>query len=168
MRIILVGFMGAGKTVVGKTIAKKLNINFIDIDLEIEKREGKNISSIFKEYGEIYFRNIETNMLKEFLTMNDVIISTGGGVVTIDENCRLIKKENNVIFLDASVDTIYKHLLKCIDKRPLLKDSKNLKESISQLLSKRYNRYKDVSTITIDTNGKNIEQVVSQVLVYII
>ncbi len=107
-------------------------------------------------------------MLKEFLTMNDVIISTGGGVVTIDENCRLIKKENNVIFLDASVDTIYKHLLKCIDKRPLLKDSKNLKESISQLLSKRYNRYKDVSTITIDTNGKNIEQVVSQVLVYII
>lgn len=167
MRIILIGFMGVGKTSVGKRLAKVLNLNFIDMDNEIEKLEGKSISEIFEIYGEGYFRKLEHNILSKFLNIENLIISTGGGIITNNENYNLLKNEENVIFLDGSVETIISHLKNEVNKRPLLKDNRNLKEKIDILLSTRYEKYKGVSDILIDVNNKNIDEVISQILVYI-
>lgn len=167
MKVILIGFMGVGKTTVGKYVARKLNLEFIDMDKEIENRQGKTISKIFEENGELYFRQIETGLLKELINRENILISTGGGIVTVEENLKIIKKEKNVIFLDANTNTILKHLSKEIDKRPLLKNSNNREKTISELLESRYDKYNNVCDIRIDVNQKNVEEVISQILVYI-
>ena len=167
MKIILIGFMGVGKTSVGKMLAKKLNFNFIDTDYEIEKVSSETIPNIFEIYGEDYFRKIENNILKKVLKENNVVISTGGGIITNKENYNILKNQQNVIFLDASVETIISHLENETNKRPLLNNSENLSSKIEELLSTRYKKYTDVSDIIIDVNDKNIDEVISQILVYI-
>ncbi|MGL5347442.1 MAG: shikimate kinase [Peptostreptococcaceae bacterium] len=167
MKIILIGFMGVGKTTVGRELAKKANLEFIDMDEEIEKREERSISKIFKENDELYFRQKETSLLKELLKRKNILISTGGGIVTTEENYKILKKEKNVIFLDANTNTILKHLSNENDKRPLLATSNNKEKTISELLEARYDKYNGVSDVKIDVNQKNVEEVVSQILVYI-
>ena len=167
MRITLIGFMGSGKTVVGKSLADKLNIKFIDMDTEIEKIEKKTISNIFKEDGEDYFRKLESDLLKVLLKEDNIVISTGGGIITRQENIDMLKEEKRVVFLDANVETIQKNVSKEINKRPLLKESKNIYETIDSLLKKRYDKYNGVSDMKISINDKNINEVVSEMLVYI-
>lgn len=167
MRVILIGFMGVGKTSVGKKLAKTLNFDFVDTDYEIELLTCKTISEIFELYGERYFRKLENDILKKFMKYENIIISTGGGIVTSKENFDILKNEKKVIFLDASVETITKHLKNEVNKRPILSESKNLEKKIEELLSIRYEKYKDISNILIDINGKNIDEVISQILVYI-
>lgn len=167
MRLILIGFMGVGKTSVGIKLAKVLNFEFIDIDNEIEILEGKSISEIFEEYGEKYFRKLESNILEKLIKNNNIVISTGGGIITTKKNFDILKNEEKVIFLDGSVETIINNLHNEITKRPLLKESENLNKKIEELLSIRYEKYKEVSDILIDINGKNINEVISQILVYI-
>ena len=150
MRVILIGFMGVGKTSVGKKLAKKLNFDFIDTDYEIEILANKTIPDIFEQDGEKHFRKLE-----------------GGGIITTKENYNILKNEENVIFLDASVETIISHLQNERNKRPLLKECENLNKKIEELLSTRYEKYRNVSDILIDINGKNIDEVISQILVYI-
>ena len=165
--IILIGFMGTGKSTIGRKIAKMKNMRFLDMDFEIEKREKKTINEIFKNHGETYFREKETKLLKEILNLKNTIISTGGGVIESDYNVRLLKKSKNVIWLDANVDTILNHLENKIDKRPKLKEEKDLKGYIENLLGKRYKKYEKCSNIKISIDNKNIEQVLSDILVYI-
>lgn len=167
MRIILIGFMGVGKTTIGKIIAKKLKLNFVDMDNYIEKREGKSISKIFEEYGEQHFRELESESLKDLIKSDNIVISTGGGIITTKENSDILKKEKIVIFLDANTQTILNNLYKEIDKRPLLSNSKNVEYTISNLLNQRYEKYNSICDIKIDINEKNIEEVVSQILVNI-
>lgn len=167
MRIILIGFMGVGKTTIGKIIAKKLKLNFVDMDNYIEKREGKSISKIFEEYGEQHFRELESESLKDLIKSDNIVISTGGGIVTTKENSEILKKEKIVIFLDGNTQTILNHLSKEIDKRPLLSNSNNVEYTISNLLNERYEKYNSICDIKIDINEKNIEEVVSQILVNI-
>lgn len=167
MRIILIGFMGVGKTTIGKIIAKKLKLNFVDMDNYIEKREGKSISKIFEEYGEQHFRELESESLKDLIKSDNIVISTGGGIITTKENSDILKKEKIVIFLDGNTQTILNHLSKEIDKRPLLSNSKNVEYTISNLLNQRYEKYNSICDIKIDINEKNIEEVVSQILVNI-
>ncbi len=170
MKIILIGFMGVGKTTIGKNIADKLNTRFIDIDEAIEKREKKTIKEIFEVYGEEYFRKMENKLLSKLINEDNIVISTGGGIVKTEENYNLLTNSDNVIFLDASVETIIKNVsstIEEINKRPLLKNSKDLYKTINTLLSERYEKYKNVSNININTDDKNIDEVVSQILVYI-
>lgn len=169
MKLILVGFMGVGKTTIGKILAKKLNMEFIDLDEELEKIESKSIEDIFEFHGEKYFRNLENKILKKVISKDNIIISTGGGVLKTNENYNILKNEKNIIFLDANVDTIIKNLSSNqneINKRPILRNSKDIYITINNLLNERYKKYVDVSSIHIDTNGKNVDEVVSQILVY--
>ena len=167
MKVILIGFMGVGKTSVGKRLAEKLNFDFIDTDYEIELLVNKTIPEIFENYGENYFRQLENRILKKSLKENDVVISTGGGIISTKQNYDILKNEEKVIFLDASVETIVSHLQNEVNKRPMLTKSKNLNNKIEELLSTRYKKYIKVSDIVIDVDGKNIDEVISQILVYI-
>ena len=167
MKIILIGLMGAGKTTIGKELSNKLNLRFIDMDDEIEKQSKMSIVDIFEKYGENRFREIESKLLEKIALEDDIIISTGGGIIKVDDNRKLLKKQDNVVFLNGSIDTLVKNVSNDIYKRPLLKDSTDLYIKIEELLKERYEKYKESSNIIIDINNKNIIEVVSQILVYI-
>lgn len=167
MRVIIIGFMGSGKSVVGRKLAKELKMEYVDMDTKIEEIEKRSITDIFKEDGEVYFRNVETKLLKDLTTEDNIIISTGGGIVSKNENIDILKNEQNVILLDASVSTIKKNVSNEINKRPLLKESKDVEETIKTLLSERIDKYNKASNIKINVDSKNIDEVVSEILVYI-
>ena len=167
MKIILIGLMGAGKTTIGKELSNKLNLRFIDMDDEIEKQSKMSIVDIFEKYGENRFREIESKLLEKIALEDDIIISTGGGIIKVDDNRKLLKKQDNVVFLNGSIYTLVKNVSNDIYKRPLLKDCTDLYIKIEELLSERYEKYKESSNIIIDINNKNINEVVSQILVYI-
>ena len=121
-RIILVGYMGSGKTTVGKALSKDTGLMFYDLDWYIESRMRKSVSQIFAERGEEGFRKIEYNMLHEVAEFEDVIISCGGGTPCFFDNMDYLNQQGDVVYLKASPDTLYKHLLMEKVERPLLKD----------------------------------------------
>ncbi len=121
-RIILVGYMGSGKTTVGKALSKDTGLMFYDLDWYIESRMRKSVSQIFAERGEEGFRKIEYNMLHEVAEFEDVIISCGGGTPCFFDNMDYLNQQGDVVYLKASPDTLYKHLLMAKVERPLLKD----------------------------------------------
>ena len=114
--------MGAGKTTVGKELAKALGVTFYDLDWYIETRMRKTVSQIFAERGEEGFRQIEHNMLHEVAEFEDVIISCGGGTPCFFDNMDYLNQQGDVVYLKATPETLYKHLLMAKVERPLLKD----------------------------------------------
>ncbi len=121
-RIILVGYMGSGKTTVGKALSKSTGMMFYDLDWYIENRMHKSVSEIFAERGEDGFRVIEHNMLHEVAEFEDVIISCGGGTPCFYDNMDYLNQQGDVVYLKAKPETLYKHLLMAKVERPLLKD----------------------------------------------
>ena len=121
-RIILVGYMGSGKTTVGKALSKETGMMFYDLDWYIESRMRKSVSQIFAEKGEEGFRKIEHNMLHEVAEFEDVIISCGGGTPCFFDNMDYLNQQGDVVYLKATPETLYKHLLMAKVERPLLKD----------------------------------------------
>ena len=113
--------MGAGKTTVGKQLAKDLGLPFYDLDWYIESRMRKKISEIFAERGEEGFRQIEHNMLHEVAEFEDVIISCGGGTPCFFDNMDYLNQQGDVVYLKATPETLYKHLMMAKVERPLLK-----------------------------------------------
>jgi len=142
MNIFLVGPMGSGKSSLGKKLAKSLDKKFIDTDKEIEKKENKTINEIFEINGEKYFREKEKEFLKSIPNSLNMVIATGGGIVTDQENREKLK-ENRVIFLNASVERQSKRTSRS-DKRPLLKNVDRLKK-LRELYDQRLEFYKEVS-----------------------
>ena len=120
-RIILIGYMGAGKTTVGKSLSKELNIPFYDLDWYIESRMRKTVAQIFAEKGEEGFRKIEHNMLHEVAEFEDVIVSCGGGTPCFFDNMDYLNQQGQGVYLKASPEVLYKHLLMGKVERPLLK-----------------------------------------------
>ena len=121
-RIILIGYMGSGKTTVGKALSKETGMMFYDLDWYIESRMRKTVSQIFAEKGEEAFRKIEYNMLHEVAEFEDVIISCGGGTPCFFDNMDYLNQQGDVVYLKATPETLYKHLLMAKVERPLLKD----------------------------------------------
>lgn len=122
VRIILIGYMGSGKTTIGKALAKELDIPFYDLDWYIESRRHKTVSQLFAEVGEEAFRKIEHNMLHEVAEFENVIISCGGGTPCFFDNIDYMNQQGQVVYLKASPEVLYKHLLMGKTERPLLKD----------------------------------------------
>ena len=114
--------MGSGKTTVGKALSKETGMMFYDLDWYIESRMRKTVSQIFAEKGEEGFRKIEYNMLHEVAEFEDVIISCGGGTPCFFDNMDYMNQQGDVVYLKASPETLYKHLLMAKVERPLLKD----------------------------------------------
>ena len=120
-RIIFIGYMGSGKTTVGKALSKALDIPFYDLDWYIETRRRKKISDIFAEHGEEGFRQIERNMLHEVAEFEDVVISCGGGTPCFFDNIDYLNRQGDVVWLKATPEVLYQHLLMSKGDRPLLK-----------------------------------------------
>lgn len=120
-RIILIGYMGSGKTTVGRALSKELNIPFYDLDWYIESRMRKKVSQIFAERGEEGFREIERNMLHEVAEFEDVVISCGGGTPCFFDNMDYLNRQAQVVWLKATPEVLHRHLLMGKGDRPLLK-----------------------------------------------
>ena len=139
IRIILIGYMGAGKTTVGKSLAKELGVPFYDLDWYIESRMRKTVAQIFAEKGEEGFRKIEYNMLHEIAEFEDVIVSCGGGTPCFFDNIDYMNQQGPVIYLKAEPEVLYKHLVMSKNDRPLLrgKSPEQLITFIREQLEKR-------------------------------
>lgn len=151
--IILVGFMGCGKTTIGKKLAKMFGYEFIDMDIEIEEKNGMKISDIFKEYGEGEFRKMETALCGELSQKSGCVIATGGGVIKNEENMRLLKTNGSVLYIKASPEHIYKNI-KNDKTRPLL-DCEDKLERIKTLMEERRPMYEGRRDIAVEITGMN-------------
>ena len=157
--IFLVGPMGAGKSTVGRQLAKTLGRDFYDSDKEIEKRTGVSISWIFEMEGEAGFRAREQKVIEELTDLKNVVLATGGGAVLAEENRRVLRSRGHVVYLSASVEQLMRRTSK--DKsRPLLQTD-NPKQQITDLLDQRDQLYRDVADIELRTGEQSIQHVVS-------
>jgi len=121
-KVYIIGFMGSGKTTVGKKLASLLDWLFIDLDKKIEKQSGKTISEIFSQYGEDYFRNIETEVLKSLGSEKNTIISTGGGTPCFGDNMEYMIRTGLTLYLKLTPGQLRSRLSQETNERPLLKD----------------------------------------------
>lgn len=158
MLIYLIGFMGSGKSTFGKQLASRLDFNFVDTDSLIEEREGQLIGDIFKLKGEIYFRELERNILKEISIYKNTVVATGGGMPCHTDNIALMNKTGLTIYLRASIDCIRQRLVKEKHKRPLIADVNPtiLGDFISDQLEER-KPYYQMAQQTILSNDLKIE-----------
>lgn len=148
-RIFLIGYMGAGKTTLGKALAKAMNLPFIDLDWRIEGRYHKTVGELFAERGEDGFRKLEQQMLHEVAEFENVIISTGGGTPCFFDNMDFMCAKGDTVFLNASLEVLFRRLKAAKHSRPLLRDKtdEELTDFIEKALNKRmiwYSRAKYV------------------------
>jgi len=148
-RIFLVGYMGAGKTTVGKKLAKRLNLTFVDLDLYIESRYHKTIPALFSEKGEEGFREIECQMLREVAMFEDVLISTGGGAPCFFDNMSFMTQTGLTVYLNASPAELSKRLETAGHARPVLNGRKGreLIAFVSESLEKRSPYYMQAAIV---------------------
>lgn len=160
--VILIGFMGCGKTTVGLRLSYRLRQSVIDTDKEIEKEEKRTISDIFATDGEAYFRVAETACLQKLIrSVSNQIISVGGGLPLREENRKLLHKLGQVFYLRAEPETIYERL-KHDTTRPLLQCS-DPKEKIRTLMGERDGRYRNAADVVIQVDGKSFEQIINEI-----
>ena len=161
MNISLIGMMGSGKTTTGRLLTKVLkNHSFIDTDEEIVKQEKTSINEIFRTKGEAYFRAIETSILHKYLINNNIVISTGGGIINSQENIDLLKNNSTVFYLKSDAETLYERV-KNNKERPLLNEG-DMKERITTLLSQRACNYEKAHYI-IDVTNKTPDDIVKEI-----
>ncbi len=161
--IALIGFMGTGKTAVGKALAEKLGKEFVELDSLIEQKAGKTIPEIFQQGGEVRFRELEIEVTKEIAENKDAVIACGGGVVLNRINIDRLRKGCIIVYLTASPRAILKRTSGDENERPLLKaDSRAL--TIRELLRFRKPFYERAADIKIDTSKLNIDAVVEQII----
>lgn len=159
--IFLTGFMGTGKTTVGKSLAGLLGCPFVDLDDLIVQREGRPIAEIFATNGELYFRDCETSLLKELHHDQSAIYATGGGLVVRDENRRHMANLGKVVYLKASW-SVLKHRLQQSSARPLVNSAKDWGK-VKDLLFQRQIYYEQADLI-IETNGLTPVQVAQKII----
>ena len=164
--VILIGFMGSGKTTVGLRLSYRLRRPVIDTDKEIEREEQRTISDIFATDGEAYFRDRETAYLRKLIeSANNQIISVGGGLPVREENRALLHDLGQVFYLCAKGDTIYERV-KDDTTRPLLRGEDPLSK-IRTLLNERDPYYREAADVVIAVDGKNFEQILNEIEAYV-
>ena len=149
IRIFLTGYMGAGKTTLGKAFARKLNLPFVDLDWYMEERFHKTVSELFAERGEAGFRELEKNMLHEVGAFEDVVISTGGGAPCFFDNMDFMNRNGKTVFLNVHPDVLFRRLRMAKQQRPILQNKQDdeLKEFIVSALEKRAPFYRQAQYV---------------------
>ena len=159
--LVLTGMMGVGKSTIGKKLAKKLKLKFVDIDEIIKKKEKKTIKEIFKDKGEEYFRKIEAKVTLEELQKDNLVVALGGGTFINNSVRKFIKDSTISFWLDLDLKTLLSRL-KNTRKRPLLNQS-NLEESINKIYLQRKKIYNE-SNFTIKCNSMEVEVLVNKII----
>lgn len=163
MNLILCGMMGAGKTTIGIKIAELTGRRWYDTDGLIVDKYGK-ISDIFEYYGEAHFRKLETDLVKELSKQDNLVISTGGGLVLKNENNELLKQNGKIIFLRATLDTLSVRLQ--VDKdRPLLHTAaENIQDRLAKLMKERAPVYEHVADYIVEVDNKTPEEIAKEII----
>ena len=166
-RIILIGYMGSGKTTVGRALSKETGMMFYDLDWYIESRMRKTVAQIFAEKGEEGFRKIEHNMLHEVAEFENVIISCGGGTPCFFDNIDYINQQGEVVYLKATPEVLYRHLLMGKVERPLIKNKtpEELIAYITEQVAKReefYNKARYTLDVSLMDDYEKIQLSVDQ------
>ena len=162
MNVILCGMMGCGKSTVGVILAKKINCKCVDTDVLIEERYG-GIAELFERCGEEYFRGLETEILKELITKEGLVLSMGGGILLREENRKLLQRMGKMVYLRADVNTLASRLEADV-KRPLLQSGKFLKERLKSLMETRSSIYEGSADIVVDVDGKTPEEISDEII----
>ena len=160
--IYLIGFMGVGKSTIGKLLAEEMNGQLVEMDEAIEAEQKMTINEIFTKYGEAYFRNLESELVARISKENNRIVSCGGGAVLREENVANMKESGKIVFLSATPETIYQRVRHSTN-RPLLNGNMNV-EYIAGLLEKRRALYEGAADVTIATDGKDVQEIVREVM----
>ena len=161
MNIVMVGFMGSGKTAIGRRLAQRLGYHFLDTDHCIEEEVGRSITDIFAQEGETYFRRLETILAGRLGKLRNHVISTGGGMVATPGNMELLLGAGTVVFLNADLEDILQRLQRDT-KRPMLKGH-DLRERTTRLLEARMPFYLQ-SHLVIPTQGKSVNRVAGDII----
>jgi shikimate kinase len=166
MIITLTGFMGCGKSSVGRCLSELLCCPFIDLDEAICDRAGKSIPEIFASEGETEFRKLEAETLRSILTPSGtvrMVIALGGGTVMTPECSEIVKERSVCIYLKASIDTLVRHLETEASGRPMLQGD-SLRSRIEELMNLRSKTYETIAHITIETDGKSIVAIAEEIV----
>ena len=153
--------MGAGKTTIGKLLAKHLSKDFYDTDVEIEKRTGVKIPVIFDLEGEAGFRRRETAVIQELTQLSNIVMATGGGAVIADENQQLLKANGTVIYLRANVNELW-HRTRNDKHRPLLQNV-DIHAKLEQLYAERNPIYTQTATHIVDTGNQPVSTIIAKI-----
>ena len=159
--IFFVGLMGAGKTTIGKLLARHLGKAFYDTDQEIEKRTGVKVSTIFELEGEAGFRKRETAIIQELSQLSNIIMATGGGAILAEENRQLLKTHGTVIYLRANVNELW-HRMRNDKHRPLLQNV-DIRAKLEQLYAERNPLYTETAAYIFDTGNQPVASIISQI-----
>lgn len=160
--IYLIGFMGVGKSTIGRLLSKETKGTLIEMDETIEEEQGITISEIFARHGEKHFRDLESELVEHIAGKEENIVSCGGGAVLRPQNVTCMKKSGTIVFLSATPETIYNRVRHSTN-RPLLNGNMNV-EYIAELMEKRRSLYESAADVTIPTDGKTTEEVVREIL----
>lgn len=161
MNIVLIGFMGTGKTTIGRKLAVRLGYRFVDTDQYIEWEQKCKIPLLFKSQGEAYFRQLETSLLRRLCSVQNTVVATGGGVLVTPGNMELIKQIGTSVHLQAQFDDIFERVTRNT-KRPLVLTENPLK-TVTDLYEARKNLYKEAD-ITIDTKSMKMWSIVTRII----
>ncbi|MCD8118058.1 MAG: shikimate kinase [Lachnospiraceae bacterium] len=159
--IYLIGFMGSGKTTIATALAEKLGLTEIEMDAWIVNKEGMSINDIFAKFGESYFRQVETDLLRELAGKEDIIVSCGGGAVLREENAALMRQAGRILLLKAKPETIYERV-KDSTERPLLNGNMNV-DYIRGLMDARQPRYLAAADAVVVVDGKSVEEICTEI-----
>ncbi len=160
--IYLIGFMGTGKSTVACELRRQTATILVEMDQVIEEQQRMTVTEIFQKYGEEYFRERETELLRDLGTQENLIVSCGGGSVLRDINTEVMKKSGRIVLLLAEPETVYERVRHGVN-RPVLNGNMNL-EYIRELMGKRSARYKEVADISVSTDGKNAADICAEIL----
>lgn len=160
--IYLIGFMGTGKTTVSHKLQELTRAEEIDMDAWIVKKNGMSINDMFEKYGETYFRDRETDAVREISGYEPAIVSCGGGAVLRDQNTQIMKESGRIVLLTATPETIYERVKDSTD-RPLLNGNMNVAH-IAELMEKRRELYAKACDISVATDGKTPQVIAEEIL----
>lgn len=150
MIVALCGFMGCGKTTVGKILAEKMKLPFFDSDDYIEKSENMTVAEIFEKHGESYFRMIEKKCIKEIVKKGNCVLSLGGGALKDAETAQFLKKNAKIVFINTSFEMIKKNISKSKNKRPIV--LKSTEKELQKLYNLRFDTYKEICSFEVSGN----------------
>ena len=167
-KIVLIGYRATGKTTIASELASRWGFDWVDVDVAIEERACKSIARIFREDGERAFRELEAELVAEFLTApGPLVVATGGGAPLREDTRRIMRERGVVVWLTASVDTIARRMsgdASTSSRRPSLTGATSPVAEISTVLASREPIYRSAADVTVDTDGKTVDEIVEEIL----